>query len=108
LGLIESNFFGIIFGNIFFIILCITMSTGSSQRRARQRTEEGIASSKAKISNWQAILERNVVRADVLVAPLDVIDDIIDLSLGLPLQLCLHCAPQVGERILCAFGGCTG
>jgi hypothetical protein len=53
------------------------MSACSSQRRVRQRTEEGIAASRARIANRQAILERNVVRADVLVAPLDVIDDII-------------------------------
>jgi hypothetical protein len=49
----------------------------SSQRRVRRRTEEAIATSKAKIANTPNILERNVVQADVLVAPLDVIDDII-------------------------------
>jgi hypothetical protein len=53
------------------------MSAGNSQRRVKQRTEEGIAASKARIANRPAIPERNVVRADVLVAPLDVIDDII-------------------------------
>jgi hypothetical protein len=40
-------------------------------------TEEGIVTIKAKIENRQAILERNVVRADVIVAHLDIIADII-------------------------------
>jgi hypothetical protein len=53
------------------------MSASSSQRRVWQRTEEVIAASKAKIDNKQAIPERNVVRADVMVAPLDIIADII-------------------------------
>jgi hypothetical protein len=53
------------------------MYVGSSQRRVRQRIEEGIAASKARITNRPIILERNVVRANVLVAPLDVINDII-------------------------------
>jgi hypothetical protein len=62
---------------ISLVILYRTMSTGSSQRRVRQRTEEGIAATRARIENRQAIPERNVVRANVMVAPLDVIDDII-------------------------------
>jgi hypothetical protein len=66
-----------LFLEIFLFILCKTMSAGNSQRRVKQRTEEGIAASKARIANRPAIPERNVVRADVLVAPLDVIDDII-------------------------------
>jgi hypothetical protein len=47
------------------------MSTSSSQHRVRQRIEEGIVASRARIGNWPVIPERNVVRADVLVAPLD-------------------------------------
>jgi hypothetical protein len=62
---------------IFLVILCRTMFVGSSQRRVQQRTKEGIAASRARITNRKAILGRNVVRADALVAPLDVIDDII-------------------------------
>jgi hypothetical protein len=53
------------------------MSACSSQRRVRQRTEEGIAASRARIANMAVILERNVIRADVMVAPLDVINDFI-------------------------------
>lgn len=53
------------------------MSAGSSQYVVRQRIEEGSTVSRAKIANRPTIPERNVVRADVLVAPLDVIDDII-------------------------------
>lgn len=40
-------------------------------------TEEGIAASRARIASRPVIPERNVVRSDVLVAPLDVINDII-------------------------------
>jgi hypothetical protein len=53
------------------------MSAGSSQRRVRQRTEEGFAASRAKIANRPIIPESNIVRANVLVALLDVINDII-------------------------------
>jgi len=53
------------------------MSAGSSQRRVCQRTEAGLAANRARIENRQAISERNVVRADVMVAPLDIIADII-------------------------------
>jgi len=53
------------------------MSAGSSQRKVHQRTKGGIAASKARIANMPVIPEKNVVRADVLVAPLDVISDII-------------------------------
>jgi hypothetical protein len=48
-----------------------------SQRRVCQSIDEGIAASRARIVNKPVILERNVVRADVLVAPLNVINDII-------------------------------
>jgi hypothetical protein len=53
------------------------MSASSSQRRVRQRTEEGNAASRAKIANRSVIPKRNVVRADVMVGPLDVISEII-------------------------------
>jgi hypothetical protein len=38
------------------------MSSGSSQHRVRQRTEEGIAATRARVENRQAIPERSVVR----------------------------------------------
>jgi hypothetical protein len=53
------------------------MSGSSSQCRVRKRTEEGIAASRARIANKPVIPERSVVRADVMVASLDVINDII-------------------------------
>jgi hypothetical protein len=53
------------------------MSVSNSQRRVRQRTDEGIAASRAKISNRPVIPERNVVRADILEALLDVISEIL-------------------------------
>jgi hypothetical protein len=53
------------------------MPSGSSQHRVCQRIEEGIAASKARIANRPVIPEWNIVRVDVLVAPLDVINDII-------------------------------
>jgi hypothetical protein len=65
------------FLEIFLVILCKNMSAGSSQHSVRQRIEEGIVAFRARIANRPAIPERNVVRADVLVAPMDVIDDII-------------------------------
>jgi hypothetical protein len=53
------------------------MSASNSQHRLSQRTKEGVAASKARIANRPVIPERNVVRADVMVAPLDVINEII-------------------------------
>jgi hypothetical protein len=84
-AIIMSNFFfvGLIkfclyyFWQLFGYFFCRTMSASSSQRRVRQMTEEGIVTIKARIENRQAILERNVVRADVIVAHLDIIADII-------------------------------
>jgi hypothetical protein len=52
-----------------------TMFAGSPQRRVRQRTDGELAL-KAKIMNRSIIAERNVVRADIMVAPLDSIHDI--------------------------------
>jgi hypothetical protein len=52
------------------------MSANSSQRRVRQRTEEARATSLAKVENMQVVSERNVLRADAMVTPLDCIADI--------------------------------
>jgi hypothetical protein len=67
----------VLFLATFGYFFCRTMSASRSQRRVGQRTEEGIAATRAKIENRQAIPERNVVRADVMVALLDIIADII-------------------------------
>jgi hypothetical protein len=69
-------FFGII-GNIFFAFCFKKMSSGSSQRRVRQRTEEGIVATKVRMETRQAILERNILWADIIVAPLDFIAQMI-------------------------------
>jgi hypothetical protein len=58
-------------------LFCRTMSVGSSQCRVQQRTKETRAAFLAKMENKQAILERNVLKADVMVAPLDCIAEII-------------------------------
>jgi hypothetical protein len=53
------------------------MSAGSPQRRVRQRTEGDRAAIKIKIMDRPVIAERNVVRSDIMVAPLDSIHDTI-------------------------------
>jgi hypothetical protein len=53
------------------------MSSSNSQRKVRQRTEEDIVATKARVENRQAIPERSVVRTYIMVAPLDIIYEII-------------------------------
>jgi hypothetical protein len=53
------------------------MFAGNPQRRVRQRTEGDRASLRAKIMDRPVIVERNVVRPDIMVAPLDSIHDTI-------------------------------
>jgi hypothetical protein len=53
------------------------MSAGNPQRRVQQRTEGDRVALRAKIMDRQVIAERNVVRSDIMVAPLDSIHDII-------------------------------
>jgi hypothetical protein len=53
------------------------MSAGSPQRRVRQRTEGDRSALRAKIMDRTVIGERNVVRSDIMVAPLDSIHNII-------------------------------
>jgi hypothetical protein len=53
------------------------MSTDSSRLSVRQRTDEGLAANRARMEARQVIPEWNAVRANVLVAPLDFIDQII-------------------------------
>jgi hypothetical protein len=47
------------------------MSAGSPQRRVRQRTEEDRAAIRIKIVDRPVIAEWNVVRSNIMVAPLD-------------------------------------
>jgi hypothetical protein len=53
------------------------MSAGSPQHRVRQRTEGDRVALRAKIMDGLVIAERNVVRSDIMVAPLDSIHDTI-------------------------------
>lgn len=53
------------------------MSTGSPPRRVRQRLVEDRAAFHAKIMDRSIIVERNVIRADIMVPPLDNILGII-------------------------------
>jgi hypothetical protein len=66
--LVLANLVGLFFRN---------MATGSPQRRVPQRTEEYRAAIRAKIMDHTDIAEQNVVRSDIMVAPLDSIHDII-------------------------------
>jgi hypothetical protein len=59
---------------------CRIMSAGSPQRSVRQRTEEDVAAFRARIMNRAVIPERNVIRADIMVAPLNDIHEIIQTS----------------------------
>jgi hypothetical protein len=79
LELSESNvLFGII---IFWEYLCLnifkTMSSNSSQNRVRQWTEASIEATKAREENRQVIIERNVVKANVMISPFSFIDQMI-------------------------------
>jgi hypothetical protein len=58
-------------------IFCRIMSADSPPRRVRQRLVEDRAAIQAKIMDRSVIAERNVLRADVMVPPLDNILDII-------------------------------
>jgi len=56
---------------------CRNMSASSPPRRVRQRLVEDKAAIQAKIMDCSVIAEWNVLRADIMVPPLDNILDII-------------------------------
>jgi len=56
---------------------CRIMSAGSPQRRDRHRTEGDRTALRAKIMDRLVIAERNVIRSNIMVAPLDSIHDVI-------------------------------
>jgi hypothetical protein len=70
-------------GGIKLLAFCIslsyfrTMSACSPPRRVCQRLVEDRAAIQAKIMDCSVIAERNVLRADIMVPPLDKILDII-------------------------------
>jgi hypothetical protein len=53
------------------------MSASSSRLRVRQRIDDGLETTRARMEHKQMIIERNVVRADVMIAPFDFIDRLI-------------------------------
>jgi hypothetical protein len=69
--------FWIIFGKFLLVSCYRIMSAVSSQRRVHQRTEEERSALQAKIMDHTVIAERNVVRSDILVPPLDSIYETI-------------------------------
>jgi hypothetical protein len=78
------------------------MSADSSQHRVRQRTAEAVNATLAKVENKQAIPERNVLKADISVAPLDFIAEIIrDNHCG----YLYNCACIVYPRLVTEFYG---
>jgi hypothetical protein len=56
------------------------MSASSSQGKVRQRIEEGLAATMAKVANRRSHLERNVLIADIMRLPLDFIAEIIQAN----------------------------
>jgi hypothetical protein len=57
----------------FNIFVVFFLELGNSQRKVRQRTNEGIAATRARMANKQLIPERNILIPDIMVAPLDFI-----------------------------------
>lgn len=55
------------------------MFAGSPQCRVHQRTKEDVATFRAIIMNRTINPERNVIRTDIMVAPLDSIHEIIKI-----------------------------
>jgi hypothetical protein len=68
--------FGLFLANLVGLFHKI-MSAGSPQCRVRQRTKGDRVALRAKIMDIPVIAERNVVRSDIMVDPLDSIHDII-------------------------------
>jgi hypothetical protein len=69
--------FGLFFFANLVCFFCRIMSADSPQCRVRQRTKGDRAARRAKIMDRPVIAERNVVRSDIMVAPLDSIHDTI-------------------------------
>jgi len=67
----NKNIFGIFFWQNFLLDFSRIMSAGSPPHRGRQRTVEDRAAIQAKIMDRTVIAERNVLRSDIMVPPLD-------------------------------------
>jgi hypothetical protein len=64
------------------------MSAGNPQRKVRQRTVEDRAALQTKTMDRTVIAERNVIRSDIMVPPLDSIHDIIQTYHWVYLHTC--------------------
>lgn len=53
------------------------MSASSSQHRVRQRTEDGIGPTRARVETRIVIIERNVLKVDIMAPLFDFIDQLI-------------------------------
>jgi hypothetical protein len=62
---------------ILLVFLCRIMSAGSPPYRVCQRTVEDRTAIQAKTMNRTVIAERNIIRFDIMVPPLDSIHAII-------------------------------
>lgn len=71
------------------------MSAGSPPRRVRQRLVEDRAAIQVKVMDRTVIAERNVLRADIMVPPLDNILGIIQTS-----WLCLYGVHPASQAFL--------
>jgi len=67
----NKNIFRIFFGQNSCWIFCRIMSAGSPPRRVRQRLVEDRAAIQSKIMDRTVIAERNILRAYIMVPPLD-------------------------------------
>jgi len=75
LKLIGTDFIGLIFGKMvdfLFAESCMSIAHNVESNKGQRKTWR-----KARIINRAVIPERNVVRADIMVAPLDIISEII-------------------------------
>jgi len=82
------------------VYFCINMSAGSPQCKVQQRIDGELATLRAKIMNRFVLAERNVVRVDIMVAPLDNIHDIIQIYHWGYVH---NCACVVLTRLVCLF-----
>jgi hypothetical protein len=64
--------------------------------------KEGIATTRDRMENWQVNPERNIVRGDITVAPLDFIAEMIQAN-HWGYLLCYAC--PVYPRLVCDFCG---
>jgi len=71
-----TRIFGLLLANLVGYF-CRIMFAGSPQHRVRQRTKGDRVALRAKIMDRPVTAERNVIRSDIMVAPLDSIHNII-------------------------------